>query len=807
MEGSNFLDIENVINQQDTHRIAAHYWYDFGLNVIPIIPGGKRPSVPWNFVDDLTHEKIDASWMADQEVGFIVDHTLIILDVDSPESLAALLNIEKQFNIKPNCIIKTTKGEHHYFKRNANSYAKQQGYNSENHPNKIDVKTGRTEKDGRSLVVLPPSTGKHISINEAKTAYDLVEVSQTFIDAIFTHNGEPHPRLPIAIAKVDKSYTTGQAEIMEILSFIPPANDYSIWLEIGMALHHKYDGEEEGLIIWDEWSLNADNYSGFENLKYKWNSFSTERQENPVTFASICKRAKAFGADLSSIRKKYDHNGNLLPTYDRLIEVTKSLNTESHPSDIEAIIKSLVHFSPIQRRKVMNGIKIATGLPISEQRAQLAEHTIKENSDHLSIAQSLCNELGQNNYLVDGKSPIVWFWDDSGYWNSLNEHSIESKVQAMLPNHLDAVNNSDVTSITKVLKRELLRPDHKWNQGGDDVINTVGGELHLKNGKWVQLPHNKKSYRQSILKLDYDPAAKAPRFKKFLKEVFAKDADAEEKIQCLLEMIGYSFVTHCRYEAFIILVGRGSNGKSVLLDVLNHMLGDFVAAVQPKEFANKFQRANLHRKLANIVSELPQGGTIPDDMLKSMVSGERITVEHKNQDPFDYHPYATMWFGTNHMPHTRDDSNGIFRRARVLPFNVTFEGKLKDTRLKEKLIKESPGILNLALQAYATAVSNGEISDPTSSVESKCRWKLETDQVAQFIDECIVKDESQRLPRKQVYDFYQLWANGSGIRHAFSSKRFYERLRNMGFVDRKTNGNWIIEGLKLHYEENGNNLE
>jgi putative DNA primase/helicase len=48
-------------------------------------------------------------------------------------------------------------------------------------------------------------------------------------------------------------------------------------------------------------------------------------------------------------------------------------------------------------------------------------------------------------------------------------------------------------------------------------------------------------------------------------------------------------------------------------------------------------------------------------------------VEHKFKNPFTMRPFATCWFGTNHMPHTRDHSNAIFRRAMILTFNRTFE--------------------------------------------------------------------------------------------------------------------------------------
>ena len=104
-----------------------------------------------------------------------------------------------------------------------------------------------------------------------------------------------------------------------------------------------------------------------------------------------------------------------------------------------------------------------------------------------------------------------------------------------------------------------------------------------------------------------------------------------------------------------ILIGAGANGKSVLLSVLYALAGpENVAGVQPSSFDNRFQRAHLHQKLVNIATGLKQGEVIADAELKAITSGEPATVEHEHKDPFVMRPFAACWFGTNHMPHTRD---------------------------------------------------------------------------------------------------------------------------------------------------------
>jgi len=252
-----------------------------------------------------------------------------------------------------------------------------------------------------------------------------------------------------------------------------------------------------------------------------------------------------------------------------------------------------------------------------------------------------------------------------------------------------------------------------------------------------------------------------------------------------------------------MLVGTGANGKSVLLYVLEWLCGrDNVAGVQPSEFGNRFQRAHLLGKLANIVSELRQGTVIDDEALKSITSGELTTVERKNKDPFDLRPFATCWFGTNHLPHTRDFSDALFRRALVMPFNLQFKPELGncDPMLKEKLVGELPGILRMVLNAYKRALAQG-FTMPASCIEARKEWRLEADQVAQFVEDCCIKDLNGSEPASLLYGVYGMWADRCGIRNQVGIKQFRDRLTRLGFGGKRIATGKLVTGLKFTPEE------
>lgn len=242
------------------------------------------------------------------ELGAIVDNQLLILDADSPEAIGALYATEEAFDLTPNLVVTTRKGEHHYFKRALGTYAHMDSFNTENEPEKIDIRTGRQSDSGRSIIILPPSTNKTIKINEADYISDLVEVNQDFIDAVFRHNGREAPRVAPERKQASNSFCPSILKISEILSYINPGLGYDDWLKVLMGLHDEFNGSDVGLDLADQWSCHGSNYMGFEEIEYKWRAFIANKK-NGITFATVARMASDAGANLKEIASRYDNDG------------------------------------------------------------------------------------------------------------------------------------------------------------------------------------------------------------------------------------------------------------------------------------------------------------------------------------------------------------------------------------------------------------------------------------------------------------------------------------------------------------------
>nr|CRY95403.1 hypothetical protein [uncultured prokaryote] len=418
----------------------------------------------------------------------------------------------------------------------------------------------------------------------------------------------------------------------------------------------------------------------------------------------------------------------------------------------------------------------------------------KKKPCQLELAREVIDCIGAENVLHDGRS--FWRWNERGVWSSVDDREVKRVVQHILEGH-GKVTRSAVDGVADITKTETFSPvllEHT-----KPFVNCQNGELHWNGLNWDIQPHKKDNLSISQIPVKWEDSAECPRFEIFLEEIFAGDDDAQKKRQLLLELIGYSLVPSAEFEKFALLVGNGANGKSVVLQVLQALLGrENCASVSPAQFNNRFQRAHLHGKLANLVSELSEGAILADAELKAIVSGELITAEHKMQTPFDFRPTCTVWFATNHMPSTRDFSDAIFRRACVLKFNRKFEQHEQDAQLKNKLTQELPGILRVALDAYGGVMRCGAFTLPSSVVEARQEWRLDADQVAAFVEDQVERVVGEKTTSQTVFDSYRRWANDAGISHLVGRKVFTQRLERLGFQAAKsTGGTRVIWGVRL----------
>lgn len=425
------------------------------------------------------------------------------------------------------------------------------------------------------------------------------------------------------------------------------------------------------------------------------------------------------------------------------------------------------------------------------------DNSLNEKSTEYEIAKAVIKRIGRSNLYCLAKQN--WLWNKrEGVWRIVNDAEIKKIIHKTA--HVKSITSARVNSVFSLITTEVYSSVSRFDKCDKHVVNCKNGELHYENDEWGLYEHCRENNFCHQIPVEYDEDAVCERFNQFLDEIFEPDEDKKQKIKLVQEFFGYSLITSCEFERFLLLVGAGNNGKSVLLKVLMALVGEeCVSSVSPSQFEKLPMLGHLHGKLLNVVTEIPVGAVIADAKLKSITSGELMNAAHKFGDPFDFIPYCTLMFSANHLPHTKDCSQAFFRRAEVLTFNRVFKTDECDTGLYDQLIQEElPGILNFAIKGLKRLYKNGFTKVPSSNATKK-EWELSADQVAAFIDEECELDPDAKIAISELYDKYKAWASDGGIKSNVNKNNLTSRLKRMGCTAIRNGSARKLQGVKLKY--------
>lgn len=301
---------------------AALKWYRFGFKVIPISPESKKTAVYWDpWLDDLSEEAIETYWgqHPTHEVGFIVGDDVVVFDADCHDAIAALTALEWNHGISPSLVAKTSRGEHHFFKKMPGTYVKTTGHGS-SPDREIDVKTGRT------MVALAPSGGKSLLIEEASEMGELVEATQAFIDAVHVHKGQPIPRPPNPVAEPRPRTEPSSDEVAKLSALINCLDagcGREEWLRVLIVIFNVTGGSDEGFNLADNWSSTGGNYTGRKDVETAWRSFRPD-VANPVGMGTLFHLLKAKGIDPQDILDPFEIcEGEVIEPSEQVAEVAE----------------------------------------------------------------------------------------------------------------------------------------------------------------------------------------------------------------------------------------------------------------------------------------------------------------------------------------------------------------------------------------------------------------------------------------------------------------------------------------------------
>lgn len=384
---------------------------------------------------------------------------------------------------------------------------------------------------------------------------------------------------------------------------------------------------------------------------------------------------------------------------------------------------------------------------------------------------------------------------NAGNSGPLSNMSTEASV--MVSRRLAEMDASalDVNTASGVLRFEVT-PDeveHSFLPEGSPM--PMHGVVRL-------LPHDREHLLTKMMPVDYDPDAKAPLFEAFL----ARVQPNYEMRAFLQRWFGLSLTGLTGEQKLVFLYGSGANGKSVLVDLMAKLMGDYsaVAKIESLTGRNKRGGGDATPDLVPLIgarmvraSEPEEGERFQEGLIKELTGGEPILVRALHSDFVEVKPQFKLTISGNHKPTIRGTDDGIWRRVLLVPFDVQIPKEERDPLLGQKLWTEASGILNWLRDGLIDYLTHG-LREPDLVLEATREFREESDPVGNFLEQCCICTGSDldTIPSRELGEAFNYWLDQRGddrwrsrtisIKLKEKSERWKSPKTGHGFVARKS---------------------
>lgn len=400
---------------------------------------------------------------------------------------------------------------------------------------------------------------------------------------------------------------------------------------------------------------------------------------------------------------------------------------------------------------------------------------------------------------TDSKMPYIY---NGCYWACVSEPLMKEFLNEVATKTGRNYYDMRVGKVTNKLYEQFvslctLAPDLNEKKG-EVKINLQNGTYVFSDGKGILRDFDKRDFFKYQLPFKYDKNATCDEFHKFLNRVQPE----KESQMILAEYLGYIFTTGLKLEKCLILKGEGSNGKSVIFEIVQALLGEQnICSYTISNLCNEngYFRAQLANVLLNYSSELG-GKNINPDLFKKLISNEPVDARSPYGHPFILRNYGKFMFNTNKFPNNIEFTHAYQRRFIILSFDVTIPEEEQDKNLAKRIIStELSGIFNWVLEGLQRLLKQQRFTESPKAKKLLEEMMYESDSVKQFIEEKGYEPSQTKencMLYKTFRQEYKAWCNMESVMPV-GDKELGVRLQNLGFhKDRHKGGGQIYIFLK-----------
>ena len=295
------------------------------------------------------------------------------------------------------------------------------------------------------------------------------------------------------------------------------------------------------------------------------------------------------------------------------------------------------------------------------------------------------------------------------------------------------------------------------------------------------------------LGVGYDPQADCPLWKKSILEWSCGD---QTQVDFLQQWAGYCLSGLTNFHGLLFLFGDGRNGKSVFINILSSLLGDYSNAMNSETLMQQQRGNSATGDIARLLGarfvtapEMPEGRVFDENLIKQMTGGDKLTARHLYERDFEFTPTFKLLISGNHKPIVKGSDFGFWRRVHLVPFEANITKP--DLHLTAKLLEELPGILNWCLEGWRLS-NQGHFVIPQTIKKHSEDYRGEMDLIKQWMDDFLQILAGAQIKAMDVYQSFKQWQTDNGHHH-MTSNGFYRKVKNhLGTAQKKSDGNYYL---------------
>ena len=334
------------------------------------------------------------------------------------------------------------------------------------------------------------------------------------------------------------------------------------------------------------------------------------------------------------------------------------------------------------------------------------------------------------------------------------------------------------------------------------LLNVANGIIDLETGEL--LPHSRDLYLTKVIDINYDKSAECPEWERFIELITGGDEDLQIFLQ---HAFGYTLTGRTDEHCLFFLHGAGQNGKTTFTETMRILLGDYSQRIGIDALLQFWKQGSAaNSDIANMAgarfvlgSEIPENRKLNESLVKDLTGGDAMTARHLYCEPFTFSPTHKLWLFGNHKPRVTGTDLGLWRRMRVVPFNVTIpeEQQRPLSEVLNTFNTEMPGILNWAVEGCLKWQSRGLVM-VNSVKDATSEYQTEQDVVQQFLDEMCEMHPEYSVDKSTLYSAFRDWCEDGGEDQAKrKTKKWLTRQMTTRGCKHGGEGNKFLIGLKL----------